>query len=151
VGVSAGLALGFFFCPCLGDACRNDWNCWRLAREVSGIPHPPGTSALAARREVGLFGNGNHCDFFAGELRRFEGGREEIERFYRSVTVQNPVSGERVGVRVAFFREGYADDQGLPGDHYKLVTWGVHGGFGGYYVVFVFDPGYNPGCDLRCI
>lgn len=136
--------------PFLGDAFRNDWNLWRLALAVQAIRHPPGTGPVAARREVALWGNGNHCDFFAGELRLVTTTRQEVERFYRDTQVTILVSGERVAVQLAFFDKGSATDEGLPGDYQSLAMWGVRNPLGSYYAVFVLDPGYPPGCDLRC-
>lgn len=53
------------------------------------ITHPTNTSAVAFERSVlPPPGNGSHCFFLVGEVRRFSGDRSNIETFYADQQVQ---------------------------------------------------------------
>ena len=71
------------------------------------VDHPTGSVRVDAQRRIGLLtGNGNHCDFFVGEVRRFDGDREDLRSFYGSQTVRG----------VGSLRLAFVDDGGFAAD-----------------------------------
>jgi hypothetical protein len=53
------------------------------ATSFLNVQHPPDTSFVNSNHSVGLFaGNGNHCDYFVGEMRTFDGQQQKLESFY---------------------------------------------------------------------
>jgi hypothetical protein len=153
VFLALAVVVGALLYPFVGDIPRNDWNLWRLSRNLAHAPHPPNTQRLAARRRTGLLiGNGNHCDFFAGELRRFDGDRERLRAFYRNSTIANPVDGNRSSLEVAFFKDGTLPEYTAPYGLEQVMSWGgTSAESSRYYVVYVFES-YDDDrfCDIRC-
>ena len=59
----------------------------QLAREYRAVVHPP-SRPVAFEQELGVFGNGNHCDYFVGELRSTALPIEAVQRAYADVPVE---------------------------------------------------------------
>ena len=72
----------------------------QLRLAVSGAPHPPSTR-LHRFSWVGVAGNGNHCDFTVGEIRRARASRAEVEAAYEGVTVRL-LGGDTARIQVDF-------------------------------------------------
>ncbi len=142
----AGLLLVLF----LGGIPQHEWSAWKLGRALGTVAHPADTSLLVATRKVGLLvGNGNHCDFFAGELRRFTGTREQLRAFYAGKEVPSPLGSYPEEVRIAFFGEERPVD--LPYDFDAAEKWGAPPSQAGQlYIVYLYNGGHDPGMDLRC-
>ena len=73
---------GFVFQPSL-----NNWAGKATLREFKlafqAVQHPAGTESLSLRTSMGEFtGSGQGCDFFVGEVRRFNGMEEMIIKAY---------------------------------------------------------------------
>ena len=139
---------------CGGAVLRDVWaHNRRLARyvaEFEEMRHPENTSRISLHKRVGLIsGNGNHCDYFVGEMRRFQGEREEIEGFYAG----REVAGEPVFV--AFVENGEfseLDRWSMPGGLDDPRDWldSLADSLEKVYVVYILDVGYEPGFDIRC-
>jgi hypothetical protein len=114
------------------------------------MEHPLGTSELSFRSMVTLVGNGNHCDYFVGEMRQFTGERQAIIDFYEGQEVHGQP------VFVAFVENGEFPHetslrylpQGL--DNPKNWLDSPFGSLENVYVVYVFDIGNDAGLDFRC-
>ena len=135
---SAGLgvfaAFAGVFILCCGAVPLNQLKLWRLWRAYAEVPHPPDSTALQTYAQVGLLdGNGNHCDFIAGEQRR---------------------SGLSAGELVAFY---------APWPELELYIPGVEGSQlassvvldtpdwpAGSYAVYRFEWGHSDDFDIRC-
>lgn len=106
-------------------------------------PHPTNTSAVAFKRRVTRpTGNGSHCFYFVGEVRRFSGNRSSIEAFYADKQVQ-----------LQFFEDNQPD-QGYPYGLNQLSNWGISktSSDENFYLVYTLDTridDYNS-IDLRC-
>ncbi|MFT3711691.1 MAG: hypothetical protein QM817_28980 [Archangium sp.] len=64
-----GLVLLALFSLCVSPCLPHDLKLVRMKRQFRELPHPP-SRVLAFEADLGLLeGNGNHCDYFVGELR----------------------------------------------------------------------------------
>ena len=64
-----GFALALLTAPFVGVAKWNDWQLARLQNEIAVLPHPASSQLVARHGEIRNFGNGNHLDFWAVEVR----------------------------------------------------------------------------------
>lgn len=115
------------------------------------IDHPLDTSHISFRSKVGLLaGNGNHCDYFVGEMRRFAGERQVIIDFYEG----QEVGGEPLFVEFVengeFPRETslWSLPGGLNNPHNWLDSPSVS--LENVYVVYMLIVGDDAGLDIRC-
>ena len=68
---------------CLAPCVPNDVHLLTIERQYRSIPHPADSRALQYEADLGLLeGNGNHCDYFVGELRATRLSRAQLARFY---------------------------------------------------------------------
>jgi hypothetical protein len=85
------------------------------------IQHPADTEQLSVRTAMGEFADGGQgCDFFVGEIRRYDGREEDISAAY----VPQEISGNPL--RVLFLEEGGISDQtehSLPEVLDELAAW----------------------------
>lgn len=63
---------------------KNDRHLDDVKNELQALSHPAFTRLLSTRDMIGVCGNGNHCDFFAGTIRSFSGNFAAVESFYDS-------------------------------------------------------------------
>ena len=63
------LGIGVIIGPFIGMTKWNDWQLSRLQRAISALKHPANSKFVARHGEILNFGNGNHNDFWAVELR----------------------------------------------------------------------------------
>ncbi|MFN2184100.1 MAG: hypothetical protein ACK2UA_19360 [Anaerolineae bacterium] len=100
VSQAAVLAVGILLFACIFIFCcgfyiaPEVYQRMRLAGLEHGfrrIQHPPGT-VLVERRDDFLPYAANYCAYFVGELRRFDGERQEIIDFYRYQDRDRPFS-----------------------------------------------------------
>ena len=109
-----------------------------FAAPLFAYPLPPQTEVLRRTKEVGLFGNGNHCDYQAIQYMRTKLSQAEIEAYYQVVSVP------RVFPVFEAKRQGDID-----------IFLFFHGITDGYLVfeAAIGDMGYSSGIasfDLRC-
>ena len=136
--------------PVYRDFLRHDYMLYQAGRVLRQIKHPPGTSPVAFKKSFGvLFGNGNHCDFFIGELRRYSGGQPPIASFYSDITGKN--------VSLLFIENGEFPESHLEGfipyslDH--LSAWLNSPDVPRDHLYLLYSSGFidmNPGWDFRC-
>lgn len=136
----------------------HDWNLWKLDRSFRLINHPTGTMCVVHKRELGLLiGNGNHCDYFVGELRTYSVSKPKVSQFYERMTVLNPVSGKKEGLEVAFIDNG--EVRGYKYPEFEVPDPIVEMARSlkqkhdknRYYIVYILDAGHDVGLDIRCI
>ena len=88
----------------------NDWTLWQNGGALQSLSHPTGTMRLGMARKVGLLaGNGNHCDFFSGEVRSFAGthlSAHQIRAFYGKQAVWHFVAQKQERTSVATIENG---------------------------------------------
>lgn len=137
LGLSAGLgALGvlmLLLVLCCGAAPLNQLTLWKLWWAYEALPHPPDSTALRTYFAVGLLeGNGNHCDFIAGEQRRSALSAEELRAFYADFPELH-----------LYFPAPIASDDAYVS--YVTASWPE-----GSYAVYLFDWGTNDDFDVRC-
>lgn len=68
----------------------NNFRLLKLEQNFAAMSHLPLSKFVARTKDVGLFGNGNHCDFFVAELRSFSGSPNAARKFYESIRVAVP-------------------------------------------------------------
>lgn len=133
----------------------HDWNLWRFSRHFSKLSHPQGTRALENRRELGLLiANSNHIDYFVGQVRTFTGPRSRIRAHYLGKTVWNPIANQHDAVELMFVDEFRPDDLtklSCPSPVVDLVERYRKSARATdrLYTIYVFDPGYPCGLDIR--
>lgn len=72
----------------LPDMIANDKYLAILDHEFSSLTHPASTRHMRSEKRFGLLdGNGNHCDYFVGELRTYHDSKHNICQFYHDVTL----------------------------------------------------------------
>src|SRR5688572_28133558 len=79
----------------------NDWQLQKFASNLFNYPLPPQTEIINRHSEVGLMGNGNHCDFLVTQIMRTRLSESEIEAYYDEVLLP-PVNNHNEGVAPAF-------------------------------------------------
>jgi len=137
--------------PVIGDTMAHDRKLRRYQAALNEAQHPDDTSLIRAEKRVGLYaGNGNHCDYFVGELRRYAGSRQEIEAFYAGVSIE-----EYGLVELLFVEDGRFPEQArqtLPPKLDELAEWSASAAElqADVYLVYVLVPGFDAGYDIRC-
>lgn len=100
------LALTFFFTPfallfalilvpSLVVPKFHDGQLTRLQSDLGALAPPSGSTLLAQHGKIGNFGNGDHIDFWAVELRSFSGSRAAVQKAYAGLRVPVPNSSMR--------------------------------------------------------
>lgn len=137
--------------PVIGDTIAHDRKLRRYQAALRDAPHPGDTLLVSAEKRVGLFvGNGNHCDYFVGELRQYSGSRQEIEEFYAGISIEGYGPVELLFVENGQFPEPARWT--LPRKLDELAEWSVSPVElqADVYLVYVLAPGFDPGYDIRC-
>ena len=150
--VAAVLGLAIVLCPFTRDPIANSWRLWRMERQLTSLPHPSNSARVRLRSRVGLLcGNGNHCDYFVGELRTIEGPKTAIEDHYRGLHIRNPVTGTDEGVEILFVENGEIPEAWLPDEFSSIRGWELNDSEARrpMYLVYVFRS-YEDNWDRRC-
>lgn len=127
---------------------RHNRSLAELKARFDDLPHPEGTTGGEVVARLGLInGNGNHCDYFVGQLRSAVHPREAILRGY----VKTTGDGREVHAR---FLDEIAPSDPLPLDLRSLASWRLRPAElaeRSAYVVYLFLPGADPAeMDPRC-
>jgi hypothetical protein len=126
-------ATGAFCCfPLLIPMAVNEMRLARFARSLYEYPLPPDTSVVSRHAEVGLMGNGNHCDFVAEQTMQSALTQAELEAYYQHVVLPE-ASPPGEGAFVAVYFEGR--DPATQLSNVRVRT---------------FDIGNPAGLDFRC-
>ena len=124
------------------DSFKNDRTQKEFVENFKSIEHPAGTIMVAERDSMGLFGNGNHCDFFVGQIRSYTGAKEELKGAY---------SASASSVEIWFI-----DDPEIEyfyaGPFNKLADWGIENDFTKINKIYLVYKLMNlpPNHDFRC-
>ncbi len=158
------LALVFLFLsPFLLTPLYNNLRLSAFERRFASLTHIPDSEFIARTQDIGLFGNGNHCDFFVAELRSSPRSQNAVRRFYESTRVAVPNSANddfqdvKNGTQPVEIRF-------LPSPLPANYRWKYHynepwdlarlAGRKHLYIVLLLNSGENnswdSACDLRC-
>jgi hypothetical protein len=135
------------------DVVKNNLKLYRLADNFQSIQHYPHSQKVLSKRAVGLLrGNGNHCDFFVGQLRQYEGNKEDVKEFYPQW--KDEIGGNYVGL-VFLENSKFTDEDAywnLPYDMNEESYWigEVEDENERYFIVYFLDVGNEPRFDIRC-
>jgi hypothetical protein len=125
------------------DALRNSWKLYQMENQFGQLEHPPGTEQLSCRSKVGVFGNGNHCDFFVGAIRSYTGSKGAIEAFYMKEFRTINVYGE-----VHFIEDNLSE---IMCCYFRtLGDWGIARAPGQNLYLVKFFRNEPPNNDMRC-
>ncbi len=123
------------FSPCL----PHDFRLRQMKRDFARLSHPAGSRVLESRSDLGLLeGNGNHCDYFVGELRVAPLSAEALQAFYDGKAT------------VEFSAPGASWDVTSPRESLlSIASTSSHAPGETVYVVSLYDS-EEPGIDYRC-
>ncbi len=92
--IGLALVLVLLAAPFVGAVGLHNWQLSRLQESVGALSHPAGSSLVARHGDIDNFGNGNHLDYWAVELRSFSGSRAVLQKGYRGLRVPVPNSDD---------------------------------------------------------
>jgi hypothetical protein len=108
-----------------------------FADNLYNYPLPPKTEVISQRAEVGLMGNGNHCDFVVEQSLVTKLNREEITSYYEGARL--PVVDKESQLAIdGLIPIGLSFGNDSPGN----------GDI--YFKLKIVDVDYPPGFDIRC-
>ena len=84
-----GVSVALLAAPFVAVVKWNDRQLARLQNQIAVLKHPPGSNFVARHGEIGNFGNGNHLDFWAVEVRASPDPRVATQ-FYQAARVRVP-------------------------------------------------------------
>lgn len=119
----------------------NNWQLAQFSNNLFTYPLPPQTEIISRSAEVGLMGNGNHCDFVAEQVMITQLSREAIEGYYAEVALP-PVNNHNEG-KVPEAR-GQPLPISLSFDEAPLQDGARR------FTISLIDLGYSAGLDFRC-
>ncbi len=154
VCVAASCLLFALLGPCARDSFNNSWNLGKIQKALREIPIPSNTQRLASNSAVGLLvGNGNHCDFFAGEIFRSELPADAILQHYTNRLILNPVTSdkEEIGVRI-LTNATQLSSLWLPDRFTHPDAWGVSTDTFSNATIYLVSVmrSYDANHDVRC-
>jgi hypothetical protein len=129
---------------------------WQFERRFGAISHPPQSKLVARTHEIGLFGNGNHCDFLVAEVRSFNGSSNGVRNFYRKTRVAVPnradngysdVKNGTQPVETEFLRSPLPKNYRWKFSFAKPIDLSASSGRKNLYVVFINNSGENNSWD----
>jgi hypothetical protein len=149
--VSCSILCAAFLFPFVKDSLLHDYAFYQETQAFRRLKHPAGTSLVSSKKFLGLYlGNGNHCDYFLGELRRYSSDEQTIKAFYAGRTSADPEVG------IMFLENGEFPDNAWNWMPYKfdsLSTWLDTPDEPRDHLYLIYDWGIislDPGWDLRC-
>ena len=145
------IVLGFFMFPIVADTAVNSKNLRLFKKRIEALSHPDHSQAVTTHGKVGLLiGNGNHCDFFVGHVRSFDGNKAIILKHYKDLTFLNPVTKNHEKYDILFFEDDKTPNSDLPYEFDSLDAWQVREhDLKKLYVVSIFRS-YDANWDFRC-
>ena len=136
---------------------------WQFSQKYAKVKHPASTRHVRDYKELGLLiGNGDHCDLFVGELRSYTCSRQQLLKQYASQKFWSPISEEYLPVEILFIDKGKVEsgilyhgeiESQLPAPIERIAAdaKAAKERSKRYYIVYIFDPGYDAGFDVRCL
>ena len=145
------LFLGLNVIPIVVDTVSNSNNLDLFKKRIEALTHPGHTTSVTTHSRIGiLIGSGNHCDYFIGHIRSFDGNKAAIQKHYSKLTFLNPVTKNDEDCEILFFGDAKAPNSYLPYEFESLDAWQVKGqDLTKLYVVSIFRS-YDSNWDLRC-
>ena len=119
----------------------NNWQLHRFAGHLFDYHLPPQTEVISTQMDVGLRGNGNHCDFLARQTMRTRLAAGQIEAYYEEVSFP-PVRAHNEGRALDF--------QGQPIPVYVDFDSTTFEDGWLNFTIELSDFGYDAGLDWRC-
>lgn len=132
---------------------KHDRTLLSLKKSFDLISHPEKTKIVAQFSKLGvLSGNGNHCDYFVGQLRKTNLSPNEIIAWYKKTGKISSDVGRDCDVMIEFYSKGKLKEyDAVPFDYEDLSQLIPHiENNQNYYLIYVFDTGYDAGWDYRC-
>ena len=140
--------------PFVGMTKWHDYQLVRLQNEVASLPHPASSKLLAQHGKIGNFGNGDHLDYWAVEVRTAPNPRA-ASHLYQGMRVPVPnaerddYSGVKNGtqpVEIAVLPSPLPANYNLKVGYYK---WNLNAlaSRSGLYTVEVVNSGENNSLD----
>ncbi len=141
------IVASFFISPLINNLTLNSF-----AKQLYKQPLPPRTQLLEKEAVCGkLNGNGNGMDFFASVLIRSDLSLDELEAYYQNTSVKSAKKTENRAVSPqVLLPEGeklnteYVEHADIYFEHLKTIN-----NYSGYYVIMIYDGGYEAWFDLR--
>ena len=119
----------------------NNQQLQQFATHLYNYPLPPHSEVVSQHAEVGLMGNGNHCDFLVRQTIVTELSQAEIEAYYDGVTLP-PVNDHNQGVSPKY--------RGLPIPVMMKFDESTSSDGRLRFTLTLLDYGHDPGLDIRC-
>jgi hypothetical protein len=144
------LACAVLSFPIYRDFLVHDYALYRYAREFRQMAHPADTTLVSYKTALGLItGNGNHCNYFIGELRRYNGDKQALLSFYDTERFAGLGSGLLFIENGAFPADAW---ESLPHGLDQLSAWlrPPTKATDPLYLVFTLHIDLNAGWDIRC-
>jgi len=95
--------------PVYRDYLDDNFSLYQNVKAFRQLKHPSDTSRISFKKYLGLLlGNGNHCDSFIGEPRRYGGEQQTIESYYDSTTI-----ADDQGMGIIFIESGEFPEESL--------------------------------------
>ncbi|MEJ8302301.1 hypothetical protein [Saccharibacillus sacchari] len=129
----------------------NNVHLYTFAHQLKKVPMPEDTVFVEMETTVGkLNGNGNGIDFFAAMLVKSELGSSELFDYYKAASFTGAKSDEhKVAIGVSAARGDELKSQYVEREKLKFHKLRSTEDFSGYYVVTLYDGGYEALFDLR--
>jgi len=117
VKILAGLLLLSGFVVYSVDVVKNHDILQHQIDLLGHLNHPKKSVLLSEKYALGLLsGNGNHCDFFAGQLREYDLAKSEVISHYKALDKE---------ISILFIDKGRIPEARLPDKFKDLRAWGL--------------------------
>lgn len=137
------------------DSLRNNRTLHRFEQSIAAQKHPVNTTHFRFVSDVGnLWGQGNQIEFFAGEVRSYNGPKSQIRAFYATSKAWNPLSHKKEPLKVIFADEisinQYNSNAYEVSWLNEIDQWHLFpNGEKKYYIIYKYTGCVGPGFDLR--
>ena len=149
--ILALIVAGFFIFPIVANTTTNSSHLRLFRKRIKALSHPDHSESVTTHSKIGLLvGNGNHCDFFVGHIRSFDGNKVMIQNHYKNLTFLNPITKNHENCDILFFEDDKTPTSYLPYEFDSLDAWQVKGhDLTKLYVLSIFRS-YDANRDFRC-
>lgn len=136
--------------PKMNDMAK-DLALQELETAFNTINHPDNTERVSLEKVAGtLTDHSQGCDFFIGEVRSYQGPRDNIRAFYAGKSIK-----DYGVVRVIFIEDNSipeANQSELPNNFNTLSQWNLEPTrlLQSLYIVYVFSIEHKTGFDIQC-
>lgn len=132
----------------MGDTLANNRNMNELKRIFQDLKHYQGVEIIDKKDMFGLLvGNGNHCDYFVGQLCKYTGEFDKAEKYYSGLEFIWPMDNQKDKFSIIHPVDGKFNAW-LPYDADELIFW-KHNNEKKVFLLYVFRS-CEANNDLRC-